>query len=94
MTNYNERLDEVLSRLSSESFDAAFNNPDDYMVVLLRSEAKAKQAITSLIKELVAGARVDELKHLIVDGGIWYQDMTRQFPQKITLNERIKELEA
>ena len=55
---------------------------------------KAKQAITSLIKELVAEARVDELKHLIVDGGIWYQDMTRQFPQKITLNERIKELEA
>ena len=57
MTNYNERLGEVLSGLSGKSFDAAFNNPDDYMVVLLRSEADAKQAITSLIKELVVEAK-------------------------------------
>ena len=69
MTNYNERLDEVLSRLSSESFDAAFNNPDDYMVVLLRSEAKAKQAHTSLIKELVAEAKPAHVHGTTVGSG-------------------------
>ena len=58
MTNYNERLDEVLDTLL-----------DDY------SKNRAKQAITSLIKELVADAkpsrkrvaleaRLDELKRL------------------------------
>ena len=50
--------------------------------------------ISNAVKELVAEARIDELKHLVEDGGIWYQDMTRQFPQKITLNQRIKELEV
>jgi len=39
-------------------------------------------------------ARIDELKHLVDDDGIWCQDMTRQFPQKIRLDERIKELEV
>ena len=63
MTNYNERLDGVLSGLSGKSFDAAFNNPDDYMVVLLRSEADAKQALTSLIKELVEEAKPSK-KHI------------------------------
>ena len=63
MTNYNERLDEVLSGLSGKSFDAAFNNPDDYMVVLLRSGADAKQALTSLIKELVARAKPEVKAH-------------------------------
>ena len=57
------------------------------------AHTEAKQALTSLIKELVAEARIDELKHLIDDDGIWHEDMTRQFPQKITLNQRIKELE-
>lgn len=46
------------------------------------------------IASAVQLARIDELKHLVEDGGIWYQDMTRQFPQKITLNQRIKELEV
>ena len=54
---------------------------------------KTKQALTSLIKELVAEARTDELKHLVNDDGVWHQDMTRKFPQKIRLEERIKELE-
>jgi histidine triad (HIT) family protein len=79
MTNYNERLDEILDNHAQE-FKAGHLG-------------KVKQAITSLIKELVTEARLDELKHLTDDDGIWYQDMARQFPQKITLNQRIKELE-
>ena len=83
MTNYNVRLDEIVDTLNQFA--------PDQLVEEMR--AQAKQAITSLIKELVAEARIDELKHLTDDDGIWYQDMTRQFPQKITLNQRIKELE-
>lgn len=49
--------------------------------------------VKRLIAKAVVEAKIDELKHLVEDGGIWYQDMTRQFPQKITLNQRIKELE-
>ena len=84
MTNYNERLDEILYDL-----DLRVDSGQAYIF----DTEEAKQAITSLIKELVAEARIDELKHLTDDDGIWYQDMTRQFPQKITLNQRIKELE-
>ena len=50
--------------------------------------------VKRLIAKAVVEAKIDELKHLVEDGGIWYQDMTRQFPQKITLNQRIKELEV
>ena len=71
MTNYNKRLDEVVRGLSSKAFDTAFNNPEDYMVVLLRSEAEAKQALTSLIKELVAEAKPGNHPYLDndIDGG-------------------------
>ena len=44
MTNYNERLDNLLTELRSGTI-----NFDD----------KSKQALTSLIKELVAEARID-----------------------------------
>ena len=47
MTNYNERLDDVLTELRSGTI-----NFDD----------KAKQAITSLIKELVEGAKPEQQK--------------------------------
>ena len=47
MTNYSERLDDLLTELRSGTI-----NFDD----------KSKQAITSLIKELVAEARIDEMK--------------------------------
>ena len=47
MTNYNERLDDVLTELRSGTI-----NFDD----------KAKQAITSLIKELVAEAKPEQQK--------------------------------
>ena len=47
MTNYNERLDDVLTELRSGTI-----NFDD----------KAKQAITSLIKELVAEVKPEQQK--------------------------------
>ena len=91
MTNYNEKLDELMPCDCKFLKGFAWRKGDPCEGCI---NGSLKQALTSLIRELVAEARVDELKHLIVDGGIWYQDMTRQFPQKITLNERIKELEA
>ena len=60
MTNYNERLDEVLDTLNQFA--------PDQLVQEMR--AQAKQAITSLIKELVAEAKPK--KHNI-DVGDWYQ---------------------
>ena len=86
MTNYNERLDELLGTMLKA------NNL--HILPFDKNIAQAKAALTSLIKELVVEARIDELKHLTDDDGIWYQDMARQFPQKITINQRIKELEV
>ena len=91
MTNYNERLDEI-----ERHFRAAWKQTQHKTVQVPAyglAWHEAKQAITSLIKELVAEARINELKHLVNDDGIWHQDMTRKFPQKIRLEERIKELE-
>ena len=95
--NFGLRLDEILNTLGERHIMV-----EHRLVHLGMPEQngknietrKAKQAITSLIKELVAEARIDELKHLTDDDGIWYQDMARQFPQKITINQRIKELEV
>lgn len=53
MTKYNERLNEIIGDLSGESFDAAINNSKDYAQIVIDAETKSKQAITSLIKELV-----------------------------------------
>ena len=61
MTNYNERLDKIITNVSGKSFDAAINNPNDYAQVVIDAEAEAKQAITSLIKELVAEAKPKEM---------------------------------
>lgn len=108
MTNYSDRLDEILDSVWNEACDM-MEDGGTFDV----SRTEAKQAITQLIADEVKKAiddyqtnfeqrhiasavqlaRIDELKHLVEDGGIWYQDMTRQFPQKITLNQRIKELE-
>ena len=96
MTNYNERLEEILANLGERHIMV-----EHRLVHLGMPEQngkdietrRARQAITSLIKELVAEARTDELKHLVNDDGVWHQDMTRKFPQKIRLEERIKELE-
>ncbi len=91
MTNYNERLNKIIDRvyLFGMNGGLGYEKFDNEL-----SPAKAKQALISLIKELVAETRIDELKHLVNDDGIWYQDMTRKFPQKIRIEERIKELEV
>lgn len=52
MTNYNERLDEILAKHGAEPGEMTHS---------------LKQAITSLIKELVAEAKIDELKAVFVD---------------------------
>ncbi len=58
MTNYNERLDEILDNVLIGMY---CTNPDGDFVPLDDSKnvlrAEAKQAITSLIKELVIPAR-------------------------------------
>ena len=90
MTDYNERLDELMPCDCEFLKGFAWRKGDPCERCI---NGRLKQAITSLIKELVAEARTDELKHLVNDDGIWHQDMTRKFPQKIRLEERIKELE-
>lgn len=53
MTNYNERLDEVLQNLSWKQHELGTKG----LIPLSRHEYEAKQSITSLIKDLVAGAK-------------------------------------
>ena len=93
MTNYNKRLEETLDGYLAPAWLQQKHTTTNVPSYGLHLD-EAKQALTSLIKELVAEAKIDELKHLVNDDGIWYQDMTRQFPQKIRLDERIKELKV
>ena len=67
MTNYNKRLDELLETIIAEAFifgnlalgkGVDVNLPDNNHE--LPPKEKAKQAITSLIKELVAKAKPDD----------------------------------
>ena len=53
MTNYNERLDKVLQNLSWKQHELGTKG----LIPLSRHEYEAKQALTSLIKELVAEAK-------------------------------------
>jgi hypothetical protein len=53
MTNYNERLDEILHGITGSK------NLRPHRSILAKSRDEAKQAITSLIKELVAEAKPD-----------------------------------
>ena len=83
MTNYNERLDELLltyksaHQIAFNEIDPHGNNMSPYdgsKAVSERSrdiEAEAKQAITSLIKELVAEAKpkIDLLDIGVLTGG-------------------------
>lgn len=63
MTNHNERLDEILRSLAHQAYLTAhapgYTKLDGRTYKTAVDEAK--QAITSLIKELVAEARIDEL---------------------------------
>ena len=76
MTDYNERLDEVLSNLYNsawvEGSNYEENNPEGSDIPSKREIAKtaaAKQAITSLTKELVAEAKPE--KKSTEDYGSW-----------------------
>ena len=64
MTNYNERLDEIFAPL--------IDSPSLTLTTAYWDEAK--QALTSLIKELVAEARIDELSQLLDEGEGGYPD--------------------
>ena len=55
MTNYNERLDEILDFIENYGVSASTEGFDK-----TASRAEAKQAITSLIKELVAEAKPND----------------------------------
>ena len=63
MTNYNERRDEILSNFRQSSLIINANNSlgagEKGRDAFIQSLDEAKQAITSLIKELVADARID-----------------------------------
>ena len=83
MANYNERLDEILE----DFYDGDIRQSD---------MGKAKQALTSLIKELVLEARIDE-------NNMYIRELTRHyFPSGpgephiplIQFHERIAELKA
>lgn len=58
MTNYNERLDEIFNTLPVHGIISSDGIRDDYWDAV-NARTKLKQAITSLIKELVAEAKPD-----------------------------------
>jgi len=71
MTNYNERLDEILGRIISQESSREggwaefFAGTKEYLEAApygnpLEKQQELKQAITSLIKELVAEAKPDK----------------------------------
>ena len=57
MTNYNERLDDILQNLTWKQHELGTKG----LIPLSRHEYEAKQDITSLIKELVAEAKPGNL---------------------------------
>ena len=61
MTNYNERLDKILKRVVAESIQISSQQGEisskDYEDYLRDIKSDAKQALTSLNKELVADAK-------------------------------------
>ena len=64
MTNYNERRDKIFETLNNKAREERAscterNNWEGYNSAYERLESEAKQAITSLIKELVAEAKPD-----------------------------------
>ena len=68
MTNYNERLEEILGTLNSKAREERAscierNNWEGYNSTYERLEYEAKQAINSLTKELVAEAKPEIKAH-------------------------------
>lgn len=68
--NFGLRLDEIFETLNNKAREERAscterNNWEGYNSAYERLESEAKQAITSLIKELVAEARIDELEKFV-----------------------------
>ena len=87
MTNYNERLDEVLFNLTDLSY-ASFTTQEEADMVadqLDYDRAEAKQAITSLTKELVAEAKpeVRVFDDGMNDATYFQQKIVDQFEQNL-----------
>lgn len=61
---------------------------------LTKTKADLDRYYASKYGKKLLYARIDEAEHKIVDGGIWHEDYRRDFPQKITLGERIVELKT
>ena len=99
MTNYNERLDEVFETLNNKAREERAscterNNWDGYNFAYERLENEAKQAITSLTKELVAEAKppmIDTTSRIKLyaddEGQMWYDrgqnDTIARFEQNL-----------
>ena len=89
MTNYNERLDEILETLNNKAREERAscterNNWEGYNFAYEGLEREAKQAITSLIKELVAEAKPEIKAHPL--GPVTLADCQRgldQFEQNL-----------
>ena len=88
MTNYNERLDKALERLAVAG--RGWGVSESVQIESMRSELdEAKQALTSLIKELVAEAKPQEYVYYRatdpLEGGrqIGYDQAVREFEQNL-----------
>ena len=80
MTNYNEELDEILLKYSSENFDADYEADDAKRELAF---TKAKQAITSLIKELVAEAMPEPSTNLTSYEAQMFITSTEEYRQNL-----------
>ena len=94
MTNYNKRLDEVFETLNNKAREERAscterNNWEGYNFAYERLENEAKQAITSLIKELVAGAKPEEYEDFYASNPVekgrkmGYNEAVREFEQNL-----------
>ena len=90
MTNYNERLDEALLMLTNAAYAKGNEAPRQVLSGVPRvTTADTKQALISLIKELVAKAKPEEHKNYYttdpVEGGrrMGYNEAVREFEQNL-----------
>ena len=90
MTNHNKKLDEMLSGFRQSSIIINASNSlgagEKGREAFIQSIDEAKQAITSLTKELVAEARIDELEN-----NKWLPNEAKWIEQEA---DRIAELKA
>ena len=89
MTDYNERLDGLMPCDCGFLKGFAWRKGDPCEGCI---NGRLKQAITSLIKELVAEARIDELEHCCGKCGVWHSETCNISQRRLTFRERINEL--